>query len=113
MAFTYDLATQIGKIRLEIGDTVLNKGVRPDRTNFSDAELTYFLGEEDNDTTLAVARACEVLSRQWSAAADLQVGPRRESYSQVSANYAARAIALRNQAVQTGILVLNFQSTMD
>jgi len=111
MAFTYNLSTPLGQVRLELGDTVLDQGPRPAKANFSDAEITYFLEQEGNEVLLAVARACEVLSRQWSSAADVQVGPRRESFSQVSAGYAARASGLRAQTIQTGILVLGSAQT--
>lgn len=104
--FTYNLATTLGQVRLELGDTTLNSGPKPDNSNFSDAEITYFLDQEDEEVLLAVARACEVLARQWSSAADFQIGPRRESFSQVSQNYAARASSLRSQSTQAGIYIL-------
>ena len=44
-----------------------------------------------------VAGCCELLSTRWAQLADLQVGPRRESYSQVSAAYLKRAAELRDR----------------
>lgn len=42
MAWTYDLATNIGKVRLDIGDTnIADDGAR---AIFTDEELTSFLG---------------------------------------------------------------------
>ena len=43
MAFTYDVSTSLGQLRLAIGDTKLNEGPRPDGTNYTDAELGVFL----------------------------------------------------------------------
>lgn len=45
MAFTYDTTTDIGKIRLKIGDTVDGDGVKPAGGNFTDAEIQVFLDE--------------------------------------------------------------------
>lgn len=72
MAFTYDLTATgddlvISQIRLEIGDTDngTDAGVKPNGTNFSDAELTYFYDDEGS-VLGGAARACEVLHRMWS-----------------------------------------------
>lgn len=110
MAFTYDLATAIGQVRLAIGDTssATGAGVRPDGTNLSDAEIAYFLTAEGDDVGLATARACEALAMMWSNVADLQVGPRRESLGQVAARYAERAAALRSGTLQAGYVSMAF-----
>ena len=108
--FTYDLATSIGQVRLAIGDTstATGAGVRPDGTNLLDAEIAYFLTAEGDDVTLATARACEALSVMWANLADLTVGPRHESLSQVSARYAERATVLRGGMVQAGYISMAF-----
>lgn len=110
MAFSYDLTTAIGQVRLAIGDTssTTGAGVRPDGTNLSDAEITYFLTAEGDDVSLATARACEALAMMWANVADLQVGPRRESLSQVSTRYAERAAALRSGTLQAGYVSMAF-----
>lgn len=97
MAFSYDLTTDVGKLRLEIGDTTTGVGVRPDGTNFTDAELGYFLGQEGAVVGRAAARACEVLARSFAGLVDLSVGPRKESLSQAAKAYAERAVELRRQ----------------
>lgn len=102
MSFTYDLTTNIGKLRLALGDTTDGAGVRPDGANLEDEELDAFLALEGDNVDLATARACEVLATQWANVADLQVGPRRESLSQIAVRYAERAKALR---VGSGVTV--------
>jgi hypothetical protein len=68
--FTYDLSTAVGQIRLEIGDTSnsTDEGVKPNGTNFTDAELTYFYHQESDNVLGGAARACEVLARMWARA---------------------------------------------
>lgn len=95
--FSYDLATNVGKLRLEIGDTTSGSGVKPDGSNFLDAELEYFLDAESGSVGRASARACEVLARSFAGMVDLTVGPRRESLSQAAKAYADRAQELRRQ----------------
>jgi hypothetical protein len=101
MNFTYDLSSSdtdklnISKVRLEIGDTVLGSGVKPDGSNLLDDEIAIWLDREDDDVMRAVAAACEALARYWAGAADIAVGPRRESLSQIAKGYAERAKELR------------------
>lgn len=70
MAFTTDLNTPVGKIRLEIGDddNGTDMGVKPNGTNFSDDQLTYFYTDESNNVLAASARALEVLARMYARA---------------------------------------------
>lgn len=104
MAFTYDLDTAdadrllISKVRLEIGDTVLNNGVKPDSSNFSDEEILVLLDREGDDFKRACAALLSILSNMWSGVANIQVGPRREDLSQVSKQYSARAKLLQEQS---------------
>lgn len=101
MAFTYDLSSSnvntlnISKVRLEIGDTVHNAGVRPDASNLSDEEIALWLSEEGDDIKLASARACEAMASAWSVVADEKIGPRTMNFGEVSKNFEKRAIALR------------------
>ena len=55
MAFTYDLSTNVGKVRLKIRDTDSTKKL------FSDAELQFFVDDNDVDLDLAAADALEAL----------------------------------------------------
>ncbi len=94
MTFTYDISTDIGKLRLEIGDTEQGSGCKPDRTNFADEELQIWLDRESS-VVGAVAASCEALARTWARLADLAIGPRRESLSQVADRYAKQANDIR------------------
>jgi hypothetical protein len=67
MAFTYDLTTNRGKVRLNIGDTVENSGPRPDRRNFSDEEVDHFISTETEGITAATAFVFEILANEWAA----------------------------------------------
>lgn len=96
MTWTYDLSTDIGQIRLELGDEKEENGVKPDGSNFSDEELTYILTKEGS-VGCALAGACEILATQWAKVADSSAGPLSESLSKVQTSYEARAKALRRQ----------------
>lgn len=97
MTFTYDLSSidenllNISKVRLELGDTTQNAGVRPDGSNLADEEILLWLDEESNDINRTVARACLALSKMWTTVANLTVGPRREELGQVAQGWADRA----------------------
>ena len=54
--WTYDLTTNVGKIRLIIGDTDIDP---TSDAVFTDEELTYFLTVNSNNITLAAADALE------------------------------------------------------
>lgn len=103
MAFTYDISSTdatelaISKIRFEIGDHVENTGIRPDGTNFADAEVSYWLTLEGSVIMRAVAAACETLARVWSLVSDTTLGPHGESASQLSEAFAKRAETLRQE----------------
>lgn len=94
MAFTYDLTTDIGKVRLEIGDTNATSGVKPDGLAFDDDELQVFIDGEGH-VMRAAARACEVLARSWSTVSDIRIGPRSENLGAVSKAWADQAARLR------------------
>ena len=57
MAFTYDLTTNVGKVRLTIPDN--------DSTAYDleDAEISYFLGVVGNNVTAAAVKCCRWLAR--------------------------------------------------
>lgn len=93
--FTYDLSTDIGLVRLKLGDTVEGKGPRPDTRNFSDEEITVALTTSNNMVTAAVAFLQDALANEWAVVSDFSIGPRSESTSQV-------ATALKNSAQQAG-----------
>ena len=55
MSFTFDLSTDVGKIRAEIADTVEAQAI------FSDEELGYFLEKAENNFFLAKIYVAEAL----------------------------------------------------
>lgn len=67
MAFTYDLTTDRGKVRLNLGDTVENTGPRPDKRNFTDAEIDHFIDTETEGNNAATASGFETLSSEWAS----------------------------------------------
>lgn len=98
MAFTYDLTAtgddlNISKVRLELGDNTEDDGVLPSGANFQDAEIQVYLDATSDDIGQTVSALCTVLSRRWASVADVAVGPRRESLSKISQQWADRAKA--------------------
>lgn len=67
MAFTYDLTTDRGVVRFNIGDTVENAGPRPDKRNYSDAEIDYLTAAETAGIAAATALGFEILASEWGA----------------------------------------------
>lgn len=111
MSFTYDLAENVGKLRLALGDTTSGSGVKPDGANFSDEELEYILEQEGDSVDMATARACEMLATHWANQADLTVGPRSEKLGQIAARYAEQAKGLRGSVLQAGYVTLGSTET--
>ena len=99
--FTYNLGSsdnaiaRIAAVRLELGDTVYGTGVKPDGSNFTDAEITYWLTQENDDVNGAVYRACSSLAKQWTNVANETVGPRKTEFGKVAGEWATRAKDLR------------------
>jgi hypothetical protein len=78
MTITYDLATNIGKVRLKIGDTSTTAA------HFTDDEITYFLTEAGNVINLAAAASLEAWAASLSENAESErIGD--YSYSKKSA----------------------------
>lgn len=96
MSFSYDLSDDVGKVRLELGDTTNGTGVRPNGANLSDEELQYWIDREGH-VMRAVAAACETLARMWSTAVSISVGPHSESLSDIAKAWDDRAKLLRQQ----------------
>jgi len=84
--FTYDINTDIGKVRREISDTTNadlhpGEGIRPDGTNFSDEDIKYYLQMNDDSITGAARSLLIVLATAYSTrATEMEFGPYRESY---------------------------------
>lgn len=103
MTFTYDLTTDVGMVRLYIGDVNEGSGVRVNGTNLNDEEITALLTEEGGDWHRGVAAAAEVLAAEWARVADVTVGPRKETLSSVSRRYIEMARRLREEFGGGGI----------
>ncbi len=69
MAFTYneDFTTDRDQVRLKTGDTQADAGPRPDKRNFSDAEIVQVLSEESAEVNGAIANIFEILANEWAA----------------------------------------------
>jgi len=64
VSLPYDITTNVGKVRLTIGDTDATAYV------FSDEELTYFLTENSNNISLAAADALEAWMAKYATSPD-------------------------------------------
>lgn len=69
MAFTYDLDTDRGKVRLKIRDTDLSD---PDRQLFEDNEIDFFLTEAGFDLNLAAAGALDSIAANAALLAKME-----------------------------------------
>lgn len=92
MTLTYigDLSTSLDACRFHINDTTASSGPRPASGNYTDAELGAIIDDEGT-WQRAVAVLLDHLAVEWSHHADLTVGPRHQSFSQVAEAYAKRA----------------------
>ena len=107
MTITYlgTLATDLDKCRFYLGDRVENSGPRPSDGNFSDEEIAGVITVAGT-WQRAVGQLLDALSVEWSQHADITVGPRRQSFSQVAEAYAKRAEKWRkDQHIYPGISV--------
>ena len=64
MSLPYDVTTNVGKVRLVIGDTDATDYV------FEDDELNYFLTENSNNISLAAADALEAWIAKYTTSPD-------------------------------------------
>ncbi len=88
MSFSYndDLSTDLDYVRFQIGDTIENAGVKPNKSNFSDEELGSLITIEGSKER-AVASAFEALASLWARYIDTEIGARDEKLSQVAKRY--------------------------
>lgn len=90
MSFTYNLSSSdadellISRVRLELGDTVEDSGVKPDGFNISDEEISLILDASDDDVMSTVTSLADIMARHWANTVDVTTGPRREALSQAS-----------------------------
>ena len=67
LAFTYDIGTPRGQVRLHLGDAVLNAGPFPGNFNFVDSEIDYFLSATSSTITGAVVLGLITLANTWAS----------------------------------------------
>lgn len=122
MAFTYDLSTNRGKVRLNLGDTVENSGPRPDKRNFSDVEIDHLISTETAGNTAATAFGFEILASEWAAYAIMErEGEVSFDAKAVSDQYTDIANEWRSKpdggtgggSLQAGVLTLDFMEKGD
>ncbi len=122
MAFTYDLTTNRGKVRLNIGDTVANSGPRPDKRNYSDDEIDHFISTETAGNTAATAFGFEILANEWASYALSERGGEGSfDAKEVSDQYLDIAQEWRNKpdggtggrSLQAGVVTLDFMEKGD
>jgi len=71
--FTYKLNSDdldianIAKIRLEVGDTDPERGIKPGGDNYTDDEILYALNEEERIVGRAAAKICEMSAAAWTS----------------------------------------------
>jgi len=114
MAFSYDeaLTADRDKIRLRVGDTQADAGPRPDGRNFSNAELSFILTDEDSVVNAAIAHCFEILASEWTQhALTEREGEVSVDSREVAANYRKQASFYRqkpggaSEATNSGSLV--------
>ena len=96
LTYTGNLGTSLDKVRFYISDKVASSGPLPDGGNFTDDELNGLITAEGT-WQRAVAGAFEIIAAAWSKYADITVGSRRESLSQIAASYQKQAESWRKQ----------------
>lgn len=97
---SYDITTDIGKVRFEISDTV------PATPFFSDAEIQYKLTEANGQILVTAANLCDVLATRLAGDYDFKWMDQSFSRSQASKAYAARAQSIRERAPGGGLAVV-------
>lgn len=106
MTFTYlgDLTTDLDKVRFEIQDTVSTGAL------FTDEEINAKLSEFGSSILLTAAALCDVLATRYAADFTFKTDDQQFNRSDLSKQYAARAIELRERA-SGGISVAGFTRT--
>lgn len=66
--FTYDLDTEIGKIRFYLGDNTEGQGVLPGGINLSDEEILLAFQIQNNDTGSTLVKLARIIASKWATA---------------------------------------------
>lgn len=109
MTFTYNISStdpsilNISRVRLLIGDTVLNAGPLPNNVNLSDEEILAIISIEG--TWQAGAAGCmELLAARWANAVDVRSDGATKSQSQQAQAWLASAARQRANVIRSGML---------
>lgn len=109
IAFTYDVGTFIGQVRLHAGETDADGLNRTggDRTR-TDDEIQFLLTQNDNDPRLAAATLLESKAAEFaSLATDISQGGLRQDYRSRSLRLSEAATALRATAASGATPLFN------
>lgn len=85
MAFTYDLDTAVGQVRLLIPDT------DEDTAELQDAEISYFLTQRGNHVKAAAVDCCKQLARKYAQKHSFTADGLRAEFGQRARTFAERA----------------------
>ena len=114
MSFTYSLSTDLGKVRLAIGDTVNGSGPRPAGTNYSDEEINVYLTPviaAGYTYGRAVAQLFRLLAGEWAGKASMSIGDYSVQYAAVADNYRKAAAEWERMTDASGAVVAGGIST--
>jgi len=89
MSFSYDLATNLGQVRLLIPD------VDSTAYDLEDEEITYFLAQVGSNVKAAAVQACNWLARKYAKKVSFNADGLRVDNQQRAAEFAARAKELK------------------
>jgi hypothetical protein len=100
--FTYDLNSSdldianISKIRLEVGDTDEERGIKPDGENYTNDEILYVFNDEERIVGRAAARICELAAASWTSVPRTMFGALFDPRA-VARNFMLKSKTLREQ----------------
>ncbi|MFP4323989.1 MAG: hypothetical protein ACLFTK_16160 [Anaerolineales bacterium] len=87
----------IADIRMLIGDNTDGDGVKPDGSNFTDDELTFF-AKDARHIHEAAALACEALAYMWNTHPNFDADGLRVDHAAVAAGWMRAAVRFRANA---------------
>lgn len=115
--FTYTLNSNdldianISKIRLEVGDTDPERGIKPHGNNYTDNEILYIFNDEERIIGRAAARICEMTATAWSAVPRTMFGALFDPRS-VASNFMRKSKELRSQYGHSNVQSTSFSIGM-
>lgn len=105
MAFTYDISTNRGKVRLLVGDKTSSTAL------LQDDEVDFFLTTSGNNVYLAASLAADAIAAEFSRKADTTVESVSVKYSQRAEQYRKLSARMKAQASGAGISGANVSVT--